>query len=159
MKQVYAMLRADGLVKVGISGNPHLRRASVAVTSGQPVTVEHMTEARSDALDIESVAHRLLKEKHHQGEWFSATVEEAISAIGLAIDIVDGRAPDTVADVWFCRRKGSVEQKTERLNLAADPEFIRLLDEWRRQQDDLPSRSEALRRTAMKTMAADLEIG
>jgi hypothetical protein len=47
--------------------------------------------------------------------------------------------------------------KTERLNLAAEPEFIRKLDEWRRKQPDIPSRSEALRRTSLKTLDADLE--
>lgn len=46
--------------------------------------------------------------------------------------------------------------KTERLNLTAEPEFIRMLDEWRRRQPDLPSRSEALRRTSMKTLRDEL---
>ena len=48
--------------------------------------------------------------------------------------------------------------KTERLNLAADPEFVSLLDEWRRRQPDLPSRSEALRRTSLKTLMEDLGV-
>lgn len=117
MKHIYSMQRADGAVKVGISDNPRSRRTSVAAASGQTVTVEHTTELRSDALDVESVAHRLLKVKHQHGEWFSSTVEEAVDAINLAIDIVEGRAPNTVSDVWFCRRKGSVDQKTERLNI------------------------------------------
>lgn len=47
--------------------------------------------------------------------------------------------------------------KTERLNLVAEPDFIRMLDEWRRKQPDLPSRSEALRRTSLKGMIADQE--
>ena len=48
--------------------------------------------------------------------------------------------------------------KTERLNLAADPEFIRKLDEWRRKQPDIPTRSEALRRTSLKSLDAELEV-
>ena len=76
MKHVYAMLRSDGLVKVGISDNPRSRRSSVASMSGQAVTVEHATGLRSDALGVESIAHRLLKAKHHQGEWFSVSKED-----------------------------------------------------------------------------------
>ena len=48
--------------------------------------------------------------------------------------------------------------KTERLNLTVEPEFIRMLDEWRRQQPDIPSRSEALRRTSTKTLKVDLGL-
>ena len=48
--------------------------------------------------------------------------------------------------------------KTERLNLTVEPEFIRMLDEWRRQQPDIPSRSEALRRTSAKTLKNDLGL-
>lgn len=48
--------------------------------------------------------------------------------------------------------------KTERLNLTVEPEFIRLLDDWRRQQPDIPSRAEALRRTSLKTLIAELGV-
>jgi hypothetical protein len=48
-------------------------------------------------------------------------------------------------------------EKTERLNLAAAPEFIRKLDEWRRRQPDIPNRSETLRRIAERVFSEDLE--
>lgn len=34
----------------------------------------------------------------------------------------------------------------ERLNLTVEPEIVRMIDEWRRKQPDLPNRSEAMRR-------------
>jgi metal-responsive CopG/Arc/MetJ family transcriptional regulator len=46
------------------------------------------------------------------------------------------------------------DDKKERLNLTARPEIVRMLDEWRREQDDLPSRSEAIRRMIVFTWNA-----
>jgi metal-responsive CopG/Arc/MetJ family transcriptional regulator len=36
--------------------------------------------------------------------------------------------------------------KTERIELRAPTDFLKSVDEWRRRQPDLPSRSEAIRR-------------
>jgi hypothetical protein len=38
------------------------------------------------------------------------------------------------------------EEQTERFQMRASPTFLRLIDEWRRKQPDLPSRAEAIRR-------------
>lgn len=32
------------------------------------------------------------------------------------------------------------------IGVRVDPEFLKLIDEWRRQQDDVPTRPEAIRR-------------
>jgi hypothetical protein len=37
-------------------------------------------------------------------------------------------------------------EKTETFQLRVSTEFLRILDEWRRHQEDLPNRSEAIRR-------------
>ncbi|MBY6265537.1 hypothetical protein EI613_26985 [Azospirillum sp. 412522] len=39
-----------------------------------------------------------------------------------------------------------MERRTERIELRTTPSFIELLDEWRRAQRAIPSRSEAVRR-------------
>jgi metal-responsive CopG/Arc/MetJ family transcriptional regulator len=39
-----------------------------------------------------------------------------------------------------------MNQKVERIHIRVDAEFLQLIDEWRRQQPDLPNRSEAIRR-------------
>jgi hypothetical protein len=38
------------------------------------------------------------------------------------------------------------EEQTERFQMRVSPTFLRLIDEWRRKQSDLPSRAEAIRR-------------
>ncbi len=38
------------------------------------------------------------------------------------------------------------EEQTERLQIRVSLSFLRMVDDWRRKQDDLPSRSEAIRR-------------
>ena len=40
----------------------------------------------------------------------------------------------------------SNEEQTERFQMRVSPSFIRLIDDWRRKQADLPSRAEAIRR-------------
>lgn len=38
------------------------------------------------------------------------------------------------------------EEQTERFQMRVSPKFIKSVDAWRRKQEDLPSRSEAIRR-------------
>ncbi|MCG8503268.1 MAG: hypothetical protein MI755_01565 [Sphingomonadales bacterium] len=38
------------------------------------------------------------------------------------------------------------EKKSFRLNMVISPSQIEAIDDWRREQEDLPSRSEAIRR-------------
>jgi metal-responsive CopG/Arc/MetJ family transcriptional regulator len=42
---------------------------------------------------------------------------------------------------------------SKRLEIRADQEFLKKLDEWRRKQPDLPNRAEALRRAADQAFA------
>jgi hypothetical protein len=44
---------------------------------------------------------------------------------------------------------------TTTFQLRIDSNFLKLLDDWRRQQDDLPSRSEAVRRLVEAAAGAD----
>ena len=48
-----------------------------------------------------------------------------------------------------------MDGKTERIELRASGEFLKALDEWRRRQADLPSRSSAIRQLVEKALAAD----
>jgi hypothetical protein len=38
------------------------------------------------------------------------------------------------------------DEQTERLQMRVSKDFIRIVDAWRRKQEDLPGRSEAIRR-------------
>lgn len=54
--------------------------------------------------------------------------------------------------------KKEIEEQTERLQIRVSKSFLRVLDEWRRAQDDLPSRAEAIRR-AVEIAAAGTKRG
>jgi metal-responsive CopG/Arc/MetJ family transcriptional regulator len=46
------------------------------------------------------------------------------------------------------------DEQTERLQMRVSPEFIKSVDNWRRKQEDLPSRSEAIRRLVEQALKA-----
>jgi hypothetical protein len=101
MKRVYVMRRADGAVKVGISTDPPFRRK--AVSSAVRQTVSHLasTHPMKNAREIERIAHKILADKHEYGEWFWVTVDEAKSAVEMAVDIFEGRSTDVTCHVPF----------------------------------------------------------
>lgn len=45
--------------------------------------------------------------------------------------------------------------KTERFEMRMEVDMIAQLDEWRRQQPDLPSRAEAIRRLVRQSLAGE----
>lgn len=47
--------------------------------------------------------------------------------------------------------------KTHPFQMRVSPEWLALIDEWRRQQKDLPSRAEAIRRLVEAGLAATKE--
>ena len=47
------------------------------------------------------------------------------------------------------------ERKTERLELRVPAAFVAAIDEWRRQQPDIPTRSEAIRRLVEKALGGE----
>jgi Arc/MetJ-type ribon-helix-helix transcriptional regulator len=50
------------------------------------------------------------------------------------------------------------ELKTTRLNLVIAPSQVALIDAWRKSQDDLPSRSEAIRKLVELGLEADKNL-
>lgn len=103
MKSIYAMVRRDGAVKVGMSKDPQARSTAVASYIKQPVIVAFFSEVRRDADIVEKTAHKLLAEKQLRGEWFTVTVDEAKAAIERAISIVDGLEEDVTTEIKFKR--------------------------------------------------------
>jgi hypothetical protein len=51
--------------------------------------------------------------------------------------------------------RSSTEPLDQRLQLVISKGQIRAIDEWRRQQPDLPSRSEAIRRLIARSLVLD----
>ena len=48
-----------------------------------------------------------------------------------------------------------MDGKTERIELRASGEFMQAIDEWRRRQPDLPSRSSAIRQLVEKALESE----
>lgn len=99
MKHVYAMQRADGAVKIGMSADPKQRQISVGREVKQSVDLMFSIPLRSDAREVEKIAHKLLLDKRETGEWFLVSVEEAMWAISHAVEIIEGRAPDITSNI------------------------------------------------------------
>lgn len=86
--RIYVLRGEDGLVKVGHSVNVERRAKQIGGVAG----IAHVTEVKEQVELIERTAHRLLRlaGKKVRGEWFSATLKEAVAAIELAERIANG---------------------------------------------------------------------
>jgi DNA-binding XRE family transcriptional regulator len=82
---VYVLKSDHGLVKVGISKNPEKRAKDLRSHSGLVIDLAYARELEN-AGSVERAAHIILDAKRRNGEWFDVTVEEAISAIDLAVE-------------------------------------------------------------------------
>ena len=131
---VYVMRVSNEAVKVGFSKNPARRAIELGA-----LDVLHHTEWLEHAELIERSAHRLLKlgGKHIKDEVFSASVKEAIAAINDAIEMAAGDA---------LRLDSGPTGKNKWLQVRVDEEFERKLDDLRRAESDLPSKSEMINR-------------
>lgn len=86
---VYAISSEDGITKIGKASSPTRRVASLNTGSPVKLTLKYESPAMDAADLVEKLAHQLLAEKRLNGEWFSVSTEEAISAISAAIAMVE----------------------------------------------------------------------
>jgi hypothetical protein len=86
---VYVIGGQTGAQKIGISVAPSQRVATMQVYSPVKLVVHHRTDPSGDARLVERVAHQLLAEKRLHGEWFDVQIEEAVTAVKRAIQLVD----------------------------------------------------------------------
>ncbi|MDH2234642.1 GIY-YIG nuclease family protein, partial [Delftia tsuruhatensis] len=90
---VYVMKSISGLVKIGVSARPDVRRAALETGSGFPVSIVETFGPFNRATVIESAAHDLLSSRRQCGEWFDCEAIAATAAVRRAMDgFVD--APD-----------------------------------------------------------------
>jgi hypothetical protein len=132
--RIYVMDAGDGTVKVGHSRDPDGRAKQIG-----GVTVIHSTPLVEQAELIERTAHRLLKlsGKHIRGEWFRASLSEAISAIERAERIASGHE----MPLQF-----PTPEETTMIQVKADLDLVCKLDDLRKLEDKIPSRTEMVRR-------------
>lgn len=90
---VYVMKSISGLVKIGVSARPDVRRAALETGSGFSVSIVETFGPFNRATAIESAAHDSLSSRRQCGEWFDCEASAATDAVRRAIDgFVD--APD-----------------------------------------------------------------
>lgn len=81
---VYVIGSDDGPMKIGIATDPQSRLVEIQV--GHPFKLKVLHSWRHEAAaKVELAAHKLLRGKRLQGEWFSVTQEEASAAVERAI--------------------------------------------------------------------------
>jgi len=81
--KVYVMVDSEGRIKLGHSVNPAARSKQMP----RAVTLVHETDVIEQAERVERLAHRILAlhGTHLRGEWFEASLEDALQAIEIAI--------------------------------------------------------------------------
>lgn len=81
--RIYIMVDNEGRIKLGHSVNPTARSKQMP----RPVTLVHETDVIEQAERVERLAHRILAlhGTHLRGEWFEASLEDALQAIEIAI--------------------------------------------------------------------------
>jgi hypothetical protein len=77
------MVDSEGRIKLGHSVNPAARSKQMP----RAVTVVHETDVIEQAERVERLAHRILAlhGTHLRGEWFEASIDDALHAIEIAI--------------------------------------------------------------------------
>ena len=130
-KKIYVIKSDGGPVKIGISSDPDVRRQALESHGPNRLTLVHTRDVDVPGA-VERAAHRLLSDHRRKGEWFDVSVADAIAAIDAAL-IAGG---------------------SQLLTFRADPESLAALDALRRDEEDIPTRSEMVRRVIRRAVEA-----
>ena len=129
-RRVYVALRG-GLVKVGISADPKVRRRQF----GRHAKLIYVLACDDHAAAVERRAHEILKDARRYGEWFDVHLETAIQAVKAAVIDVEG---------------GRCEKKTTMMTFRIDGDFLDAVEEIRTWSSPVPTKSEAIRRAVLE---------
>lgn len=149
--QLYVMRRGD-LVKLGVSCNPERRRREI----GSDVELLFVSRPVDDADRVERLAHRVLvlHASHERGEWFRASLSDAKRAIKVAIRQAVGVELELGGRV---NTKGTPTLYPIVWTFPVNDQFYRDVDDLRRRERDVPSRSEMLRRLVQRNRKPTLK--
>jgi hypothetical protein len=81
---IYIVQADNGLIKVGISGNPGARLMQLRTASAVPLKLEYIGALRCNGYAIEAATHRTLADYRQNGEWFRCPTDMAVAAISAA---------------------------------------------------------------------------
>ena len=140
--KVYVVRAEDGTLKLGHSKDPINRAKDIR----PKVEIVHQTDVLDQAEKIERLAHRVLAlhGTHLRGEWFEASLDEAIAAIDIAIRQAEGSELPLGGKLKQRERPPSPFVST--FTMRADPDFLDDLDELRLSERPQLSRSDMLRK-------------
>jgi len=140
--KVYVMVDSEGRIKLGHSVNPAARSKQMP----RAVTVVHETDVIEQAERVERLAHRILAlhGTHLRGEWFEASIDDALHAIEIAIrqaeqeELALGGRLDGRADIEISTRI--------QINIRVELEDLAMVEELRKLESPIPTASEIWRR-------------
>lgn len=82
---IYVIEGQDGLVKIGVSGDPLARLAQLQTASHAPLRIAYSAAVRSgNAFGLERAVHATLDRYRQSGEWFAVPARGAVAAIAAA---------------------------------------------------------------------------
>ena len=145
MKALYVMSRENGHVKVGMSHSPEERADVISNAIKSKIIVHFQTNLMIYPIRAEHIAHKLLKPYHVGHEWFCCSVDEAKRAVIQAVEIAEGRADDVTVGIFFSVHPKALGGDTTKIPVPLTPWHLDVIDEWRRSQPGIPSRTEAIR--------------
>jgi hypothetical protein len=140
------MRDVSGALKLGHSRDPERRMKDI----GRPVEIVHTTDVLDHVERIERLAHKVLAlhGKHIRGEWFEASLDQAITAIEIAVRQAEA------AELCLggrLNRHTSVKRRYDRnLNFKVDQAFFAALDKLRKRETPEMSRSDMVRKLVLE---------
>lgn len=143
---VYVISAGPMRQKIGVSWRPESRCETLMTIEKVPLEVHFSAPVDpADAFGIERLAHWQLRDHCLGGEWFGVSPEAAIENVMAAV----------VA--YGAGERVPPPPKLERVYAILPLETWAAVDDWRRQQPKIPTRSGAIRQ--MVLLAIDAESG
>lgn len=145
--KVYVMRAADGRVKLGHSRNPERRAQELGC-----VELAYSTQTIVEAERVERLAHRVLAlhGEHCRGEWFEATVENAIFAIETALK----QARDELPLGGRLKPHNSFPEGSALVPVLFPPSLLGAIDEEEARNMAIRGRSAMIRALCVEALAA-----
>jgi hypothetical protein len=119
-RHVYVMMDKSGFIKIGVSNFIPARMVSVKTERQSEVSLVWATPKRSDAMDVESEAHKILLSKRTSGEWFDIDSKAAISAITESINRISNGDPFQRSRLPYANRVGPLKDHVLLMRVDAD---------------------------------------
>lgn len=140
--KVYVLKAPDGTIKLGHAKNVERRKNEI----GRHLDIVHQTDVLEQAERIERLAHRILAlhGKHLKGEWFEATLEDAILAIEIATRQAEGEELNLGGQIIYSAKRPAT--KKIMLTIKLPPDLIRSVDECIDAMEFPPTRTRLIER-------------